>query len=148
MTRDEGRELGARVDELSGRTAADHAAIDALLGRAGQAGRRADAGDAQATQERARIAELERRAETDRSLIADLQADSLSSKEHAANLEEALRTSRRIGAAVGILMCHRTIGEQEAFELLRRASMDTNRKLHVVADDVVSNGDTSGIPVI
>jgi len=145
MTGDQGRALSGRVDELGTQTEANHAAIHALQGRADQARDRADAGDARATQDRARIAELERRAELDRELIADLQADSLASKEHAANLAEALRTSRTIGAAVGIVMSQRGIAEDNAFDLLRRASMDTNRKLRSLAEEVVRTRDTSSL---
>lgn len=57
-----------------------------------------------------------------------------------ARLENALITSRLIGAAVGILMnAHRITGE-EAFDLLRRTSQNLNRKLRDIADDVTQTG--------
>lgn len=145
MVGDHGHELLTRVEDLSSDTAANHAAIDALQGRIDQASDRADVRDARVAKDRARIAELERRAEIDRSLIADLQADSLKSMEHAANLELALRSARRIGAAMGVVMTRYHVDEGRAFELLRQASMDTNRKLRDLADEVVDTGDTATV---
>lgn len=60
--------------------------------------------------------------------------------DHIARLQEALASNRRIGAAIGILMCRHTVTEAEAFDLLRRASQNTNRKLHELADEVVLTG--------
>jgi signal transduction histidine kinase/DNA-binding response OmpR family regulator len=57
-----------------------------------------------------------------------------------ANLENALSSNRRIGAAVGVLMASQKVTSQEAFELLRRASNESNRKLRDVADSVVLTG--------
>lgn len=56
------------------------------------------------------------------------------------NLENALSSNRRIGAAVGVLMASQKVTSQEAFELLRRASNESNRKLRDVADSVVLTG--------
>ncbi len=42
--------------------------------------------------------------------------------------------------AIGILMALRRIGEEEAFDLLRRASSDRNVKLRLVAEDVIRTG--------
>ncbi|MDT0213021.1 ANTAR domain-containing protein [Rothia sp. ARF10] len=61
-------------------------------------------------------------------------------QERADNLEIALRNSRRIGTAIGILMHARRIDEAAAFDLLRRQSQDTNRKLASIAEDVVRTG--------
>ena len=61
-------------------------------------------------------------------------------QERADNLEIALHNSRRIGTAIGILMHARRIDEANAFDLLRRRSQDTNRKLSAIADDVVRTG--------
>ena len=58
----------------------------------------------------------------------------------AANLETALLSNRQIGTAIGILMHQRKITETEGFDLLRRASQRTNRKLRDVADEVVTTG--------
>lgn len=61
-------------------------------------------------------------------------------QERADNLEIALRNSRRIGTAIGILMHGHRIDEAAAFDLLRRRSQDTNRKLSAIAEDVVRTG--------
>lgn len=56
------------------------------------------------------------------------------------NLEIALLTSRRIGMAIGILMHSRMVTEEEAFDLLRQASVRTSRKVRDIADEVVHTG--------
>ena len=55
-----------------------------------------------------------------------------------AHLREALRTRDVIGQAKGILMQRQGIGEQEAFDILRRTSQDLNIKLAEVAELVTS----------
>jgi hypothetical protein len=62
------------------------------------------------------------------------------SASRAANLETALRTSRQIGAAIGILMNAHKITEEEAYALLRRTSNRLNRKLYDIANDVTVTG--------
>ena len=118
-------DLQGQVDDLRLSLVRTRADIDRLL-------RRADAS--------------EERAEIDRALIAELQAEGLIQQAHAENLEAALRTSRTIGAALGIVMTHRRVDEGDAFQILRRASQDSNTKLHAIADDVVSTGDVSWLP--
>ncbi|MDP9115952.1 MAG: GAF and ANTAR domain-containing protein [Actinomycetota bacterium] len=61
--------------------------------------------------------------------------------EQIVNLQAALVTSRRIGQAVGILMCRRAMTEQAAFDLLRVTSQRGHQKLRALADDVVLTGD-------
>ena len=61
-------------------------------------------------------------------------------QERADNLEIALRTSRRIGTAIGILMHRERVDETVAFEMLRRRSQDTNRKVSAIAEEVVRTG--------
>ena len=56
------------------------------------------------------------------------------------NLTLALQTSRRIGAAVGILMSLHKITEPQAFDLLRAASQHSHRKLRDLALDVIDTG--------
>jgi GAF domain-containing protein len=56
------------------------------------------------------------------------------------NLNIALSNSRRIGAAIGILMATRPTTEDGAFELLRQSSQRHHRKLREVADNVVFTG--------
>ena len=57
------------------------------------------------------------------------------------NLKRALGNSRNIGAAVGVLMAFRKVSQDEAFEVLRRASQDQNRKLYAVAREVIATGE-------
>jgi len=56
------------------------------------------------------------------------------------HLTTALVHSRTIGAAVGVLMATGKITEAEAFDRLREASMGQNRKLHIIAQEVVDRG--------
>ncbi len=52
-------------------------------------------------------------------------------------LNEALRTREVIGQAQGILMLRHGVTTEEAFDMLRRASQRSNRKLRDVALDIV-----------
>jgi GAF domain-containing protein len=54
-------------------------------------------------------------------------------------LREALETRDLIGQAKGILMERESCTAEEAFDMLRRASQRTNRKLREVASDLVSS---------
>lgn len=56
------------------------------------------------------------------------------------NLQMALSSNRKVGAAIGVLMASRKVTSQEAFKLLRQASNETNRKVRDVADSVVLTG--------
>ena len=56
----------------------------------------------------------------------------------AAQLREALETRDVIGQAKGILMAREGCTADEAFDRLRRISQDTNRKLTVIAQDLVN----------
>ena len=60
------------------------------------------------------------------------------------NLRTALDSSRRIGAALGILMCRHNLTERQAFDLMVKANQHSNRKLRLVADDVLYTGSLSG----
>ena len=57
-----------------------------------------------------------------------------------AALHAGLHSNRRIGMAIGILMALRQVGEEEAFDLLRRASQTRNTKLRLIAEEVVRSG--------
>jgi hypothetical protein len=135
-----------QYEELSAQVARNRADIDALQTRADQSNHRADASDEQATTHRARMDALETRFDVDRQVIAQLQADGLLTEEHAAHLEHALRSSRKIGAAIGIVMADRKVDESSAFQILSKASQDTNRKLQVLAYEIVSKGHAGGLP--
>ena len=60
------------------------------------------------------------------------------------NLNIALRTRDRIGQAKGIMMERHKITDQQAFELLLRASRHTNQKLRDIAEEVASTGKEPG----
>ena len=92
-----------------------------------------------------RVDDLDVREQVDREMIAELQADGVVSKEHAQQMEEALRSSRTIGAAMGVIMASRQVNEGDAFVILRRASQDSNRKLRELAADLVQKASTGHI---
>ena len=137
-----------QLEELSAEVAANRSDIDALQARADQANHRAGASEDRADEDRRRIDDLEAHVDVDREMIAELQADGLVSAKQAAHLEEALRSSRRIGAAMGIIMANRKVSEALAFEILSKASQHANRKLRVLADEVVQSGDVSDLPSV
>jgi hypothetical protein len=60
--------------------------------------------------------------------------------ERVANLNRALETNRRIGVAVGVLMSIHKVTDEQAFDLLRVASQNSNRRLASVAEDVIETG--------
>lgn len=71
------------------------------------------------------------------SVFAAHAAVALSSAHRQSQLEQKVANRDLIGEAKGILMARSNIGEDEAFELLRRASQRLNSKLTSVARDVV-----------
>jgi hypothetical protein len=150
---DRDSEAQRQVEQLSARVAANRADIDALQARADAVDHRGDASDVRADasevradDDRARIGRLEDRLDIDEKIIAELQAEGLLRQEETAHLREALRTSRMIGSAVGIVMANRKVTAEAAFEILVKASKHTNRKLRIIAEDVVRTGDVSELP--
>lgn len=126
---------------------ADHRA-DVSEARADKAELRADDSQDRADAHGVRMDVFEERLDVDEAMIADLQADGLLSQEHAQQLEQALRSSRLIGAAIGIIMANRHVNETDAFRLLSKGSQNTNRKLRVLAEDIVRTGDASSLPLV
>ncbi|MFL6081128.1 MAG: ANTAR domain-containing protein [Ornithinibacter sp.] len=61
-------------------------------------------------------------------------------RDRADNLRRALESNREIGVAIGVLMHQHRITREQAFDLLRVASQDSNRKLADVAADVADTG--------
>lgn len=59
---------------------------------------------------------------------------------NAANLELALRTSRDIAIAIGIIMDRTHVTEQEAFDQLRRLSQTWHMKVRDIAKDIAFSG--------
>ena len=92
-----------------------------------------------------RIEALESRVATNGEFIRELQGEGLVARDRAENLEAALRSSRIIGAAVGIVMAEHRCTQEEAFQELRKASQDHNVKLRDVAEAIVRTGDVAGL---
>lgn len=63
----------------------------------------------------------------------------------AAQLREALETRDLIGQAKGVIMGRQGVGADEAFDILRRASQRTNRRLRDVAADLIRHYTVPGI---
>ena len=61
----------------------------------------------------------------------------------AGNLSQALQSNREIGVAMGILMNQHRFTRQEAFDVLRVASQNSNRKLADIAVEVADTGTLS-----
>ena len=140
--------LMEKSDRAEARADASESRADASESRADASEARADASEARADEDRGRIADLEAQAHVDRELLLELQTDGLVNREQVAHLEEALSTSRKIGAAIGIIMANRRLDERGAFEVLRKASSLSNRKLRLVAEDVVLTGAVDDLPVV
>lgn len=60
--------------------------------------------------------------------------------EQVLNLHRALETNRDIGVAMGIVMAHRLVTREQAYDLLRRASQHSQRKLADIAAEVAETG--------
>jgi hypothetical protein len=69
-----------------------------------------------------------------------LAVSAAAARERAAQLEKALVNSRNIGMAMGVLMATHRITRTQAFDLLRIASQNTNRKLADIALNVADTG--------
>lgn len=77
------------------------------------------------------VAMIERERLTDIVAAHQAQAD---------NLRLALATNRRIAMAMGIIMTGHKLTSDHAFDLLRRVSQHSHRKLHDIALDVIDTG--------
>jgi hypothetical protein len=128
-------------EDLRATVAANGAAIEALEARVEASTLRADASDDRDVQQDDRMDGLQDHVTLDRQMIAELQAEGLVSTKHAADLEVAMRTARKIGAAIGIVMAGQQLDEESAFATLAKASQNANVKLRVLAEEVVSTGD-------
>jgi GAF domain-containing protein len=60
-----------------------------------------------------------------------------SHKEQASSLRQGLESNREIGKAIGLMMAFHKVGDDEAFDILRRASQDMNVKISEIAGQVV-----------
>lgn len=132
-----------QLEDIRAQLAANHADIEVLRERADAADLRAHESEGHADEDRRRIDELEARTDIDRAMILELQAEGILSREHTANLEVALHSARLIGAAIGIVMASWRVDEVMAFEILKKASQDGNRKVRTLAEEIVHTGDVS-----
>ncbi|MFE9650862.1 GAF and ANTAR domain-containing protein [Streptomyces sp. NPDC006365] len=73
-------------------------------------------------------------------LLASHAAVAFSGARAHAQMEHAVATRHVIGEAMGILMGSRRLTEEEAFDVLRRYSQETNTKLREVARRVCEEG--------
>jgi chromosome segregation ATPase len=114
--------------------------------RADLADARAEASEARSAGDQVRLTNLEARLTINDRILSELLMEGLINHEQADHLQDALRTSRRIGAAIGLVMAADKVSEQEAFAILSRRSQDTNVKVRVLADEIVTSGDANLIP--
>lgn len=130
---DEQDDLQQQIDELRQRMDASRLDMDT---------NRADIDRLQktGTVDRADIDRLQVDAEVDRHLIAELQAEGVVQAGEVARLEEALKSARLIGSAIGIVMAAARCTSEQGFQILARVSQDSNRKVREVAADVVRTG--------
>jgi hypothetical protein len=96
---------------------------------------------------RARLAQLRKtgldghgRLDNAPDVFKQVQEQLLEARERIGHLETALASNRRIGIAIGIVMAGHQVTDEAAFELLRRRSQETNRKLRDVAEEVIYTG--------
>ena len=129
-------DLQRQIDELVAAVKNNRDDIQGLTARA-------DAADVRAVAAHDRADDLEARSVVDRELIAALQAEGVLHQEHVTELQAALVSSRTIGAALGILMASRNIGQAEALEVLKETSQRTNTKLRDLAQTLVSGTENS-----
>ena len=71
---------------------------------------------------------------------ASLLVSTALARGRASNLLRALESNREIGVAMGILMHRHQLTREQAFDVLRVASQDSNRKLVDVATEVADTG--------
>ncbi|HET7691302.1 MAG TPA: ANTAR domain-containing protein [Nocardioidaceae bacterium] len=145
--------LQKQIDDLLAQVAAARTDITGLQRRADTSDQRADASqdradaielradlaEARADKSDLRLDDIETRAMVDRDMIAELQRDGILSQKHAQEMEEALKSSRIIGAAMGIIMGSRNVTQDEAFAVLQKASANSNRKLRELAKELVDS---------
>ncbi|MEO7069154.1 MAG: GAF and ANTAR domain-containing protein [Nostocoides sp.] len=72
---------------------------------------------------------------------ASLAVSAQLAHEEVGNLQQALQSNRDIGVAIGVLMARHGLTRDQAFDLLRVASQDRNRKLVDIAADVAESGE-------
>jgi hypothetical protein len=74
-------------------------------------------------------------------IIEDLLAQGVLDQSRIEHLERGILSGRRIGTAIGILMALRHLTDEQAFDVLRTESQNSQRKLREVAEDVIRTGE-------
>ena len=115
-----------QLDDLAGLVASNTANIDALEKRADESDLRQDESEAQAA--------------LDRDILATLHVDGELTRKQVEQLEQALRTSRVIGSAIGMVMNARQITQDEALAVLKDASSRSNVKLSALCAEMLRKG--------
>jgi hypothetical protein len=69
-----------------------------------------------------------------------LLMNTMLANDRARNLRQALESNRQIGVAMGVLMHRHRLSSEQAFDVLRAGSQDSNRKLTDVAIEVIDTG--------
>ncbi|MCH8564017.1 GAF and ANTAR domain-containing protein [Nesterenkonia sp. LB17] len=77
-------------------------------------------------------------------IVASHAAVALADAQQVSQLHEAVQSRDVIGQAKGILMERYKITGHQAFLLLAKASQHTNKKLQVLAEDLVNSGELTG----
>lgn len=75
--------------------------------------------------------------------FAGVAAHAVAHGEDAATLRRGLASNREIGKAIGMLMAHNNISDEQAFAMLRRISQDTHIKLADIAVTLVQRHNTT-----
>lgn len=84
------------------------------------------------------------RAHHQMSQLRDMAVDAAEST--VGQLRQALRTNRTTGTAVGVVMARYELDAERAFQVLKRTSQQSNRKLHDIAAEVVRTGALPEVP--
>ncbi|MCH1866532.1 ANTAR domain-containing protein [Nocardioides sp. CFH 31398] len=78
-------------------------------------------------------------ADAQRAVLEELAERARSAELEALHLERALASNRRIGIAVGLLMCHYRLSPDQGIDLLRRISQERNVKVRELAEEVIDD---------
>jgi ANTAR domain-containing protein len=132
--------LLSRSDNSDARADASEARADVAEARADRAEVRADRAEILADLDSARVDKIEAAGLLDRKMIAELQADGRLSSAQTPQMEEALRSSRVVGMAMGLIMARQSLTEDQAFAVLAEASQDSNSMLREIAQVIVRGG--------
>jgi chromosome segregation ATPase len=139
-----GGDLQARIDALVRQLAAHRADLDSLEARAEAANHRADEADRRVDTLEARADHAELAALVDRDMLSELQREGVLNRAHRAQMEQALATSRIIGAAIGMLMERERVSYDQAFAAFVDASARSGHKLYDLATELVAAAGATG----